>query len=92
MRGELHHLVDLLPEAELRPSLELIRDMPAAARPRRVYDDYLAEFADTEPEDLVVCDFSIFGPKNRVGLITIFPAGGASTALQAAAYAPVQPR
>ena len=25
MREELHHLVDLLPEAELRPALELIR-------------------------------------------------------------------
>jgi len=26
MREELHHLVDQLPEAELRPALELIRD------------------------------------------------------------------
>lgn len=26
MRDELHHLVDQLPEAELRPALELIRD------------------------------------------------------------------
>ncbi len=25
MREELHHLVDLLPEAQLRPALELIR-------------------------------------------------------------------
>ena len=25
MRDELHHLVDQLPEAELRPALELIR-------------------------------------------------------------------
>ncbi|GII77789.1 hypothetical protein Sru01_27710 [Sphaerisporangium rufum] len=33
MREELHHLVDRLPEAELRPALELIRgrlDEPAA--------------------------------------------------------------
>jgi hypothetical protein len=26
MREELHHLVDQLPEAELRPALELIRE------------------------------------------------------------------
>ena len=26
MRDELHHLVDQLPDAELRPALELIRD------------------------------------------------------------------
>jgi hypothetical protein len=29
MREELHHLVDLLPEAELRPALELIRGRAA---------------------------------------------------------------
>jgi hypothetical protein len=29
MREELHHLVDQLPEGELRPALELIRDRVA---------------------------------------------------------------
>jgi hypothetical protein len=32
MREELHHLVDLLPEAELRPALELIRGHAAGDR------------------------------------------------------------
>jgi hypothetical protein len=32
MREELHHLVDELPEAEVRPVLELIRDRADAAR------------------------------------------------------------
>ena len=31
MREELHHLVDELPEAEVRPVLELIRGRAAAA-------------------------------------------------------------
>lgn len=31
MREELHHLVDELPEAEIRPVLELVRGRAAAA-------------------------------------------------------------
>lgn len=44
----------------------LVVDMPAAAQAHRVYDDYLAELARTEPGDLGVCAFSLFGPKNPV--------------------------
>ncbi|HEY1704568.1 MAG TPA: DUF2000 family protein [Trebonia sp.] len=44
--------------------------MPAAAQAHRVYDDYLAELAGTDPADLGVCAFSVFGPKNPVEKIT----------------------
>lgn len=44
----------------------LVVDMPTAAQTHRVYDDYLAELARTEPGDLAVCAFSVFGPKNPV--------------------------
>jgi hypothetical protein len=40
--------------------------MPAAAQSHRVYDDYLAELARTEPADLAACAFSVIGPRNRV--------------------------
>ena len=42
----------------------------AAAQAHRVYDAYLAELADTGPDDLAVCAFSVFGPRNRVDKIT----------------------
>jgi hypothetical protein len=48
----------------------LLVDMPAAAQAHRVYDDYLAELASTDPVDLGVCAFSVFGPRNRVDKIT----------------------
>jgi hypothetical protein len=35
MREELHHLVDQLPEQELRPALELIRDRIGESRGTR---------------------------------------------------------
>jgi Protein of unknown function (DUF2000) len=44
----------------------LVADMPASAQTNRVYDDYLAELAGTKPDDLRVCAFSVFGPRNRV--------------------------
>lgn len=47
----------------------LVVDMPAAAQAHRVYDDYLAELARTEPADLVPCAFSVVGPRNRVDKI-----------------------
>lgn len=48
----------------------LVVDMPTAAQTHRVYDDYLAELADTKPDELGVCAFSVFGPRNRVDKIT----------------------
>ena len=57
MRDELHHLVDQLPETELRPALELIRD--------RVGQDHgagrdLPFFASFEAEpDLAECSEEI---------------------------------
>jgi Protein of unknown function (DUF2000) len=48
----------------------LVVDMPAAAQAHRVYDDYLAELAGTDPGDLGVCAFSLVGPRNRVDKIT----------------------
>jgi hypothetical protein len=48
----------------------LVVDMPAAAQSHRIYDDYLAELADTEPDDLGVSVFSVIGPRNRVDKIT----------------------
>jgi hypothetical protein len=47
----------------------LVVDMPTAAQTHRVYDDYLAELARTEPPDLAVCAFSVLGPRNRVDKI-----------------------
>src|ERR1700761_3489681 len=44
----------------------LVADMPASAQTNRVYDDYLAELADTKPDDLNVTAFSVIGPRNRV--------------------------
>jgi len=40
--------------------------MPASAQTNRVYDDYLAELAQTKPEDLAVSAVSIIGPRNKV--------------------------
>jgi hypothetical protein len=48
----------------------LVVDMPTSAQAHRVYDDYLAELADTEPGELGVCAFSVFGPRNPVEKIT----------------------
>jgi Protein of unknown function (DUF2000) len=48
----------------------LVVDMPAAAQMHRVYDDYLAELANTKPDHLAVCAFSAFGPRNRVDKVT----------------------
>jgi Protein of unknown function (DUF2000) len=47
----------------------LLVDMPAAAQAHRVYDNYLAELASTEPVDLGVRVFSVIGPRNRVDKI-----------------------
>jgi uncharacterized protein DUF2000 len=44
----------------------LVVDMPAIAQAHRVYDDYLAELAETKPDDLAVCAVSIVGPRSRV--------------------------
>ncbi|MFD1515895.1 DUF2000 domain-containing protein [Pseudonocardia yunnanensis] len=45
----------------------LVVDMPEAAQSHRVYDDYLSELAETEPEKLACSAVSIIGPRNRVG-------------------------
>jgi hypothetical protein len=47
----------------------LLVDMPAAAQVHRVYDDYLAELASTDPADLGIGAFSVIGPRNRVDKI-----------------------
>jgi hypothetical protein len=44
----------------------LVVGMPEAAQSHRVYDDYLAELAETEPEKLACSAVSIIGPRNRV--------------------------
>lgn len=56
-------------KAAARPDIVVV-DMPTAAQTHRVYDDYLAELARTEPGDLGVCAFSVFGPRNPVEKIT----------------------
>jgi hypothetical protein len=40
----------------------LVIDMPTAAREHRVGDDYLAELAETSPDELRVSAFSLVGP------------------------------
>jgi hypothetical protein len=47
----------------------LVVDMPAAAQAHRIYDDYLADLAETQPSDLGVSAFSVIGPRNRVDKI-----------------------
>ena len=42
----------------------LVVDMPRSAHTNRAYDDYLAELAQTKPEDLAVSATSIIGPRN----------------------------
>ena len=44
----------------------LVVDMPASAQTNRVYDGYLAELAQTKPDDLAVSAVSIIGPRNKV--------------------------
>ena len=44
----------------------LVVDTPASAQVNRVYDGYLAELAQTKPDDLAVSAVSIIGPRNRV--------------------------
>jgi hypothetical protein len=48
VREELHHLVDQLPEAELRPALELIRGQVTGSGPARDLP-FLASF-EAEPD------------------------------------------
>jgi hypothetical protein len=38
----------------------------ASAQTNRSYDDYLAELAETKPEDLTASAVSIIGPRNRI--------------------------
>ena len=45
-------------------------DMPSAAQTHRVYDDYLAELARTDPAELRICAFSVVGPRNRIDKFT----------------------
>src|SRR6266536_965935 len=44
----------------------VVVDMPRIAQTNRVYDDYLAELAETKPEDLAASAVSIIGPRNRI--------------------------
>jgi hypothetical protein len=44
----------------------VVVDMPRIAQTNRVYDDYLAELAETKPEDLAANAVSIIGPRNRI--------------------------
>ena len=44
----------------------LVVDMPGSAQTNRVYDDYLAELAQTKPEDLAVSAVSVIGPRNSI--------------------------
>lgn len=43
-----------------------VADMPRSAQTNRIYDDYLAELAETKPEDLTASAVSIIGPRNRI--------------------------
>jgi len=43
-----------------------VADMPEIAQTVRVYDDYVAQLAETKPEDLAVYAVGIIGPRNRV--------------------------
>lgn len=43
-----------------------VADMPSIAQTNRVYDEYLAELAETKPEDLAVCAVGVIGPRNQV--------------------------
>jgi hypothetical protein len=47
----------------------LVVDMPLAAQTNRVYDEYLAELADTAPGDLAVGAVSIVGDRVEVDVI-----------------------
>jgi hypothetical protein len=44
----------------------LVVDMPTSAQTNRVYDEYLAELAETKPADLAACAVSIVGPRNKI--------------------------
>jgi hypothetical protein len=44
----------------------LVADMPTSAQTNRVYDEYLAELAETKPADLATCAISVIGPRNRI--------------------------
>lgn len=43
-----------------------VADMPLSAQTNRVYDEYLAELAGTQPADLEVCAISMVGPRETV--------------------------
>ena len=47
----------------------LVVDMPLAAQSNRVYDDYVAELATTDPADLALSALSIVGPRAEVDAI-----------------------
>ena len=49
----------------------LVVDMPASAQTNRVYDGYLAELAQTKPDDLAVSAVSIIAAWLKSGVSTI---------------------
>jgi predicted nucleic acid-binding protein len=58
MREELHHLVDELPEAEVRPVLELIRSRADAAHGVRELP-FFASFGPKSAADMLLCDTGV---------------------------------
>jgi hypothetical protein len=65
LTAEPHELADVRAKAVASADV-FVADMPVLAQTTRVYDEFLAELAQTKPDDLAVCAISVVGPRNRV--------------------------
>jgi hypothetical protein len=65
LTAEPHELAEVRAKAVASADV-FVADMPETAQTTRVYDEFLAELAETKPDDLAVCAISVVGPRNRV--------------------------
>jgi hypothetical protein len=65
LTAEPHELAEVRAKAVASADV-FVADMPEIAQTTRVYDEFLAELAETKPDDLAVCAISVVGPRNRV--------------------------
>jgi len=65
LTAQPHELAEVRAKAVASADV-FVADMPGIAQTTRVYDEFLAELAETKPDDLAVCAISVVGPRNRV--------------------------
>jgi hypothetical protein len=68
LAGDAETLQRVRTSADAHPEV-YVADMPLAAQQTRVYDDYLAQLADSAPDQIAYAAVSLIGPRRRVDRI-----------------------